>query len=81
MISVILVIFWFISSVAWAAGLSGFKQDTNPERYMQDSPLCSPDHTLHCNVVKEPNYATLKVSIVSTLLSDVFSSIIPFVVL
>ena len=62
LISVVITIFWFAGSAAWAAGLPGLKDDTDPETFIGKSHLC--DGRLTCNVDKEPNYATLKVSVI-----------------
>ncbi len=73
LISVLITIFWFAGSVAWAAGLPGLKDDTDPNNFIQNSVLCKPD-ILTCEIDKEPNYATLKVSIVSPSASILFFS-------
>ena len=62
LISVLITIFWFAGSAAWAAGLPGLKDDTDPDTYIGKSALCK--GILTCSVDKEPNYATIKVSIV-----------------
>jgi hypothetical protein len=67
LISVLITIFWFAGSVAWAAGIPGLKDDTDPNTFIQTSVLCKPD-ILTCEIDKEPNYATLKVSVVSQFL-------------
>ena len=63
--SVVLAIFWFTSSAAWASGLPDLKDDTDPDLYKRISPYCDHDHYT-CEVTKEPNYATLRVSVVRT---------------
>jgi hypothetical protein len=63
LISVVITIFWFAGSAAWAAGLSGLKEDTDPSTYIGSSVICK--NILTCHIEKEPNYATLKVSVVS----------------
>jgi hypothetical protein len=67
--SVLITIFWFAGSAAWAAGLPGLKDDTGPDTFTDNSILCK--GILLCDVDKEPNYATLKVSIVSQFLYSI----------
>ncbi|CAB3983161.1 synaptophysin 1 [Paramuricea clavata] len=63
LMSVLITIFWFAGSAAWAAGLPGLKDDTGPDTFIDKNPiLCQ--GILLCDVDKEPNYATLKVSII-----------------
>lgn len=60
----LITVFWFAGSIALAAGLPGLKDDTSPLKYMKSSYICSHEN-VQCDIAKEPNYATLKVSIVS----------------
>ena len=62
----LITIFWFAGSAAWAAGLPGLKDDTDPDTFIENSDLCK--GILTCDVTKEPNYATIKVSIVSSFI-------------
>ncbi|XP_028398147.1 synaptophysin-like [Dendronephthya gigantea] len=62
LVSVVITIFWFAGSVAWAAGLPGLKDDTDPKTYTDHFPLCKGSFT--CTTEREPNYATLKVSVI-----------------
>ncbi|XP_046841661.1 synaptophysin-like protein 2 [Xenia sp. Carnegie-2017] len=63
LVGVLITVFWFAGSIALAAGLPGLKDDTSPLTYMKSSYICSHEN-VQCDIAKEPNYATLKVSII-----------------
>ena len=56
--TVVLALFWFCASVAWAAGLPKLKDKTDPDD------LCSKSGS-SCSVTDKPNYAGLIISVVS----------------
>uniref|UniRef100_A0A5S6R5C0 MARVEL domain-containing protein n=1 Tax=Trichuris muris TaxID=70415 RepID=A0A5S6R5C0_TRIMR len=68
LITVVLAIFWFIASCAWAAGVSTLKSITDPMtvkvKLISISVLCaSKDHA--CAFPTEWNYASLNVSLIA----------------
>ena len=56
--TVVLALFWFCASVAWAAGLPKLKDKTDPDD------VCSQLGS-SCSVADKPNYAGLTISVVS----------------
>ena len=58
--------FWFVSSCAQAAALTGIKDATNAEDLAAGSlPYCGKNGIITCEVLKKAKYATLTVSVVS----------------
>lgn len=55
--------FWFVSSCAQAAALTGIKDATNAEDLARDLDYCK--NGFSCEVQKKAKYATLTVSVVS----------------
>ncbi|CDW55831.1 synaptoporin [Trichuris trichiura] len=68
LITAILALFWFISSCAWAAGVSSLKSITEPvnvgARVIENSAVCSSkDHA--CKFEHDYNFASLNVSLIA----------------
>lgn len=69
------VLLWLISSSAWADAVSKIKMYTNPKEYFDQDDACECDErsvttcvqASQCSVTYEGNYATINVSVVSTV--------------
>lgn len=67
LVTVVLVIFWFTSSIAWAAGLSGLKKATNQDSVFNNYAACTADYKAitKCDAFEGATYGSATVSVVS----------------
>lgn len=59
--TIVLVIFWFTSSIAWASGLSGLKDATNVDSIYKGYPTCS---RASCHTFSGATYGAATVAVV-----------------
>lgn len=66
LVTVVLVIFWFTSSIAWAAGLSGLKKATNQDSVFNNYAACTADYKAitKCDAFEGATYGSATVSVV-----------------
>ena len=66
-VSILLALFWFCGSIAWASALSGLKDKTNVETVITGKvfPICSAGAS--CSVLKHATYGSANVSVVSLM--------------
>ena len=72
MVTAVYVLLWLISSSAWADAVTKIKRYTSPEEYFDKDNACecmkgSSCAQADCKVTDSGNYATINVSIVSTV--------------
>ena len=62
MVTIVLALFWFAGSIAWAAGLTSLKDTTDADKYIKNAAICKAPAT--CKVAKEAGYTALTISLV-----------------
>jgi hypothetical protein len=64
-VSILLTLFWFCGSAAWAAGLAKLKDNTDVEVICNNLVNATIKSGVKCNVTDKANYAGLTISVVS----------------
>ena len=63
--TIVLVIFWFTSSIAWASGLSGLKKATSEDGIFKAYAPCLPNqYTTGCDSFNGAMYGAATVAVV-----------------
>lgn len=68
-VTMVLALFWFAGSVAWAAGFPDLKDGTDAEEYIKSSGQCKPSIASSCRVLEKAGYAGLTISVLFGFLS------------
>lgn len=65
----VLALFWFAGSTAWAVGLHSLKDKTDADKYTKTASECR-DSGATCDVLKEASYVGLTISVVGTSIAN-----------